>query len=561
MPCTVLAAARAGPTRPPLLAHSMDTAGPSDFRLVRIPPNCDPPHPRPVYRWDERAVPRFAGVGRGPIPAYSDATYWPDGVSCEPLEQIGSIPQTDCLDGTYGYWEAASGIANDHGVSIAESTCSAIFGAELRGSAGGTALLSYMELTRIALERCKSAREAVELMGALAEEHGFAGNSADLMGSAESLAVADTEEAWVMHVLPDDTGTSAIWAAQRVEEGHAAAVANHFVIREMALDHAPGADAFLLSSNARAVAERHGRWRRGDPFDFTAAFSAGEPRQRYYCGRRQWRALSLFAPSLHLPAEYDHLARDGPYPFSVVAEAPLSAERFMRIMRDTYAGTPFDMSAQQPAAGPFGLTDRYDSGAYPRREAAGGGEERLPYFERPIGVHRMSYSYVCEPSRAGLPVVHFAPHTSLTSVYLPVLCRPEESASPSPLACGSVKAIDRAAAYWAFRIVKQNAKGLVWNRCLSIIQQRQQQWEARAAAILDEDDMAVPTRKSEALHGLARDVVADWFEMLDEMLLRFGDGYEYKWDEDGQSESAPLTYPVEWLERVADWEPVETDED
>ena len=73
--------------------------------------------------------------------------------------------------------------------------------------------------------------------------------------------------------------------------------------------------------------------------------------------------------------------------------------------------------------------------------------------------------------------------------------------------------------------------------------------------------MAVPTRKSEALHGLARDVVADWFEMLDEMLLRFGDGYEYKWDEDGQSESAPLTYPVEWLERVADWEPVETDED
>ena len=42
--------------------------------------------------------------------------------------------------------------------------------------------------------------------------------------------------AQVMHILPDDTGTSAIWAAQRLEEGHAAVVPNTFIIRDVALD-------------------------------------------------------------------------------------------------------------------------------------------------------------------------------------------------------------------------------------------------------------------------------------------------------------------------------------
>jgi len=43
----------------------------------------------------------------------------------------------------------------------------------LKGSAGGKALLEASELSQIALERATSAREAIIIMGALAEEHGF----------------------------------------------------------------------------------------------------------------------------------------------------------------------------------------------------------------------------------------------------------------------------------------------------------------------------------------------------------------------------------------------------
>ena len=70
---------------------------------------------------------------------------------------------------------------------MAESTCSAVFGANAVGY-GGKALLSIDSLSRIGLERCDTARCAVETMGSLAEKYGFYGVGS-FEGSAESLMV------------------------------------------------------------------------------------------------------------------------------------------------------------------------------------------------------------------------------------------------------------------------------------------------------------------------------------------------------------------------------------
>jgi dipeptidase len=77
---------------------------------------------------------------------------------------------------------------------------------------------------RIALERTKKAREAIQLMGDLAVELGY--YSAEWVGGDESrgeggeaLTVIDKDEAWVFHVTSDDTGASAVWVAQRVPDG------------------------------------------------------------------------------------------------------------------------------------------------------------------------------------------------------------------------------------------------------------------------------------------------------------------------------------------------------
>ena len=82
-------------------------------------------------------------------------------------------------------------------------------------------------MSRIALERTTKAKDAIIMMGELAQELGYysctwngANDDAYLGEGGEALTVVDKDEAWMFHILPDDTGTSAIWVAQRVPDGH-----------------------------------------------------------------------------------------------------------------------------------------------------------------------------------------------------------------------------------------------------------------------------------------------------------------------------------------------------
>lgn len=59
--------------------------------------------------------------------------------------------------------------------------------------------------------------------------------------AGEALTVTDPKEAWMFHILPDDTSTSAVWVAQRVPDDHVSVVANQFVIKEVRGDRVHGA--------------------------------------------------------------------------------------------------------------------------------------------------------------------------------------------------------------------------------------------------------------------------------------------------------------------------------
>jgi len=85
---------------------------------------------------------------------------------------LGFIPQ---VSHTFGYWDTDYGVMNDQSLAIAESTCGArTAGWSIADTAnGGQNLWGIDELSRVALERCDSARCAIELMGKLAEEGGF----------------------------------------------------------------------------------------------------------------------------------------------------------------------------------------------------------------------------------------------------------------------------------------------------------------------------------------------------------------------------------------------------
>lgn len=128
------------------------------------------------------------------------------------------------MEETYALIEAGYGIMNEHQVAIGESTCASKLYA-FPSTHGGKARIEVSQMSEIALERTKTAADAVKLMGKLAEELGFyaadwTGGDASKGEGGEALTVIDPNEAWVFHVCADDTGTSAVWVAQRVPEGH-----------------------------------------------------------------------------------------------------------------------------------------------------------------------------------------------------------------------------------------------------------------------------------------------------------------------------------------------------
>jgi dipeptidase len=253
-----------------MVSHSNDGEFETDPRLVKVPaldfngPNAM----RPVFFSPEN-YPRYVGYDRK-VPEY-----YPRDES-EAFVPIGYIPQ---VPHTFAYLEETYGAVNEHQVGIGESTCSGVFGATPLGAPNGTALLSVDELTHIAMERATTAREAVQMMGSLAEEYGFYG-AGKFEGTAESLAVSDPDEAWIFHILPDPTGKSCIWAAQRVPDNGFAVLANMFVIRQVDPNDKY---SFMMSASLHQVAKDYSWWSEEDGLlDFTKIYSDGEYSHKYY---------------------------------------------------------------------------------------------------------------------------------------------------------------------------------------------------------------------------------------------------------------------------------------
>ena len=228
-------------------------------------------HSQKVF-FSPESYPRYVGTERGVIPEY-----YPKEEDESSFEPIGYIPQ---VDHTFAYLEETYGAVNEKQVGIGESTCSGVFGAIPLGMPNGTALFSVDELTHIAMERAETARQAIEIMGSLAEEYGFYG-AGQFEGTAESLAVSDPNEAWVFHILPDPTGTSAIWAAQRIPDNGFAVLANMFVLREL---DPSDTENFMMSASVHSVAKEYQWWDEasGELLDFTKVYSDGEYAHKFY---------------------------------------------------------------------------------------------------------------------------------------------------------------------------------------------------------------------------------------------------------------------------------------
>ena len=112
------------------------------------------------------------------------------------------------------------GNINEYQVSIGETT----FGGR-HEMVDTTGVLDYGSLIYIALQRSKTAREAIKVMTTLAETYGYC-------SEGETFSICDPEEAWIMEMLGKGPGSKGVvWVALRIPDDAICAHANQSRIR------------------------------------------------------------------------------------------------------------------------------------------------------------------------------------------------------------------------------------------------------------------------------------------------------------------------------------------
>ncbi len=335
---------------------------------------------------------------------------------------------------TYAFINTAYPVMNEYQLAIGETT----FGGkrEMQSNAG---LIDCPELYRLALERAKTAREAIRVIDELTKEYGY--NDA-----GECFTFADKNETWHFEILGPGRGKKgAVWAAVRIPDDHVGVSANASRIRQINL---ADKENYMASDNVFSLAQEMGFWdpKSGEPFEFCYAYAS---RTSIGCRRREWRALSLAAPSLRLDPNAEN------YPLSVKPDNKLSVKDVLAIFRDYYGGTAYDMTqtitvadragqvVKSPIANPFMSSELRTFLKIPS--------------ERTIACARATYVTVTQ-SRNWLPdpvggVVWLGYDNPCTTPHTPFYCG--ITAMPASYMVDGRAGYRSDCAWWAFRKVSQ----------------------------------------------------------------------------------------------------------
>ncbi|HOG52864.1 MAG TPA: C69 family dipeptidase [Bacillota bacterium] len=437
------------------------------------------------------------------------------GAHVQDRKQVGEIPQ---VAHTFMYYDTAYPFANEKGVMMGETTVGGR--RELRNPEG---MFEIWELQRIALERASTAREAIKIMGEMAEKYGYG-------DGGECLTVIDKDEAWFFEIYgagPLEKG--AIWVAQRVPDDEVGVSANRsriFVIKENDPDN------FMYSKNVFTYAKDLGWWDPAKgPLHFANVYA---PKLSVYNSRREWRVLSLIAPSLKL----DPWLME--YPFSVKPDKKVTVQDLMKYKRDHYEGTEFDLT-KGLAAGPFGNPNRYATPA------------TLGEWERAISIFRCSYSVILQ-ARSWLPtpianVIWFGEDAPHSTCYVPFYVG--ATSIPASFTVGSRATLDRNSAWWAFNLVS-NFADLKYSYMIKDIEALASKFEdealamqpvieSAAAELYKVDPKLAVSFLTNYSNAHAEKVVAEWWKLFDTLAVKYQDGYV---------SLKTAGYPDEWLKAV-----------
>uniref|UniRef100_A0A8C2NF54 Secernin 1 n=1 Tax=Capra hircus TaxID=9925 RepID=A0A8C2NF54_CAPHI len=181
---------------------------------------------------------------------------------------INQVPRTHAIviSRPAWLWGAEMG-ANEHGVCIANEAVNA------REPAAETEALLGMDLVRLGLERGATAKEALDVIIALLEEHGQGGNYYEDANSCHSFQsaylIVDREEAWVLETV------GKYWAAEKITEGVKCICNQLSLTTKIDAEH----------PELRSYAQSQGWWTGEDEFNFSEVFSPSDDHLTCCSGR------------------------------------------------------------------------------------------------------------------------------------------------------------------------------------------------------------------------------------------------------------------------------------
>ncbi|WP_319550325.1 C69 family dipeptidase [Desulfogranum marinum] len=515
----------------------------NDPRLVYVPAaDHQPGSTRPVY-FDATSIGELPEYGSFVYRRYTGSDRGPGYINTRVPQSkpVGFIPQ---VAHTYAYFDGNYGIMNEHQLMFGECTN----GTKMGNVKPSPKHLFYSaELARVALERCKTAREAVELIGHLIDTYGF-------HGTGETLPVADPKEGWLIEMVPGDDSFGGLWVAQRIPDGEMVVSANELRIREVD----PNNPDQLFSPNLHKVAQAKGWWKPEDgQLDWLRAVSLGEYNHPYYSLRRVWRVMDKLAPSLHLsPWVKDGYTRD--YPFTITPDHKVTRHEVLHLLRDHYEGTEFDMT-KGVAAGPFGVPYRY-LGPY---ESAGDVADPKAHhdgaWQRPLSVYYCTYSFICE-GRSWLPdaiggLLWFGLSKPSETAYTPLYVGTTKIAEPYSTA--DPRYYTRDSAFWAFNFVENWAAINYSGVHQDIVDVRDPlekehfqavaQADKEALSLFKQNPAAATAYLTEFSVNTAQNVFETWQNFADMLIVKYADG--------GMNYPGELNhkvgYPQEWLKTTS----------
>ncbi len=439
------------------------------------------------------------------------------------------------------------GNMNEFQVAIGETT----FGGRKELASQKEAIMDYGSLIYVALQRSKTAREAIGVMSSLVAEYGYA-------SSGESFSIADPNEVWILEMIGKGEGEKgAVWVAERVPDGYICGHANQARITTFPLDDQ---DNCLYAPDVISFAKEKG-WFDGKnkDFSFSDVYAPVDFEGARFCEARVWAGFRKVTSGLdqykdYIEGEVKHDDKNkfasNRMPLWVKPDKKLTVKDVMEMMRDHFEGTALDMT-RDLGAGPYklpyrwrGLTWKVDSVTYCN--------------ERAISTQQTGFSFVAQ-CRSWLPapiggILWFGVDDTYSTCYAPMYCGITAIPECFAVGNGDLLSYSPTSAFWTFNKVA-NFAYLRYDDMIVHIRNLQSQIEGdfisytpaidKAAKMLYENEGADKARAFLTIYSAnaANNMTSKWEKLFEYLLVKYMDG-NIKKEKDGKFETNEYGMPV-----------------